>query len=89
MEVKKLNEYMRQWLQISQPTREGEKTTTKRPASRNITPSGDRVELTANKLNETDTQRMEKLAQLKLQINQGTYNVNEEEIAKRMLEESW
>ncbi len=89
MEIKKLNDYMRQWIQISQSTKEAEKTPTKRPVSKNVAPSGDRVELSANKLNETDAQRMEKLSKLKLQINQGTYSVPEEEIAKRMLEESW
>ena len=97
MEIKKIASYMAQVTQtpesMNQPASKIEKT----PLERELSSPADRVDLsrgaremaqvkTAMEQNEI---RTEKVEQLKRMIDNGTYQVEPEKIAARMMEETW
>ncbi len=92
MEIKKLSEYMRQWIQVTEPDKQ---VKTNKKVAQRVTSKlygtatvGDKVELSVNSLDK-QAQRAEKISKIKAQIEEGSYKPSPEKIAERMLEESW
>jgi|GEM_PF-4918775 len=93
MEIKKVGEYYRKWVEIDKNLKTEQLSFQKKSSSRGATAksvlaTGDRVELSVNMV-DYEKSRAEKVARIKSQIEQGSYQINDSEIANRMLEEVW